>query len=755
MTRYIALIALVWTAVLAVPAHAAPIQDPMLEMLPADTVFCVRINQFNTSLGKMDQYLMGASPLPVSLAMLAGMQMAGIVGDPMLNGINREGTFAAVGIVMDDKTIDMSILVPMSDYDAFINNNPHCKPSEADGVTMLAAPNSPVGALLMMPLAEGKYALVNSEDNLNALTGLHKKMTAKTTAGLSASLDAAQSAQAAAAPVWAYINIARLYALYGQQMLDGLNAMTQQIPQDEATSAAMNFSRGMLEAMMKTFAGQADTLTLALTPDTANLSLEMTLKAQKGTDLAAALIANPNAASDFTLAGLADDRDAVNAVFKMNKPSMEKLNAMMLEVITAAMGDTFSDADKQQLTELSQKSVHAMGKQGFVGFRYDAGTPPFAIRQAVEVTEPDFIKTTAPAGLAVANQLYKAMKMPFTLTYQPEVESYMNVPIGEVKIQMQDTDDEALKTAMRIYGKDGLAYYTAQHEKLIFIAFGADSKQTLKALIDAPADKPAGGDLQKAMAILGDAGQKADFVASVNYLKLAKGFMGIAGQTDPQVSSMMTAMTEVMNEPTQSCMAVSATVADGKAAARFVLPKQHLSEIMNAVMKVQQIIIQQQMQQQMQQQSSENKTSAPDIEKDPLQSWIGKAAPDLTVTDLEGAKIRLSDLKGKKIVLDFWATWCPPCKKMIPDLIALREQTQPANLVILGISDEPIDRLNKFVKDNKINYPVISHSGSLPSPFDQVTGLPTTFFIDAQGVIRQVVVGYHGLDELKAALDAL
>lgn len=753
MTHPITLITLVLAIVLTAftaPIHAAPVQDPLLEMLPADAVFCVRINQFNTSLGKMDQYLRGASPLPVSLAMLAGMQMGCIVGDPMLTGIDQEGTFAAVGIAMDDKSIDMSVIVPMIDYEEFIKTNPACKPSEQANVTLLSAPNSPVGVLLMMPLLGGKYALVNSENNADALVSMHKKLTAKA-AALSASLDAAQAAQAAAAPAWAYINIARLYALYGQDMLDGISAKAQQIPQEEAMSAAMNFSRQMLEAMMKTFAGQADALTLALTPDAANLSLEMTLKAQKGTDLAAALIANPNAAAGFTLAGLADDRDAVNAVFKMNKPSMEKFNAMMLEVMTAAMGDTFSDADKQQLADISQKSLNAMGKQGFVGFRYDVGTPPFAMREVIEVAEPDFIKTTAPEGLAVVNRLYKAMNMPFTLTYQPDVESYMNVPIGVVKVQMQDTNDEALKTAMQMYGPDGLSYYTAQKDNLMFITIAPDSKQALKALIDAPTDKPAASDLQKAMAILGDSATKTDLVAGINYLKLVKGFMGIAGQMgDPQASPMMAAMAEAMDVPTQSCMAVGIVVADGKATTRFVLPKQHLSEIMTAVMKVQQVIIQQQMPPQ-----SPQNDDTPVNSKDPLQSWVGKAAPNVAMTDLQGKKINLADLKGKKVVLDFWATWCPPCKKMIPDLITLRSQTRPQEIVLIGISDEPVDRLNKFAKDYKINYPVISHTGSLPSPFDQVTGLPTTFFIDAQGVIRQVVVGYHSLDEIKMAIDAM
>lgn len=127
--------------------------------------------------------------------------------------------------------------------------------------------------------------------------------------------------------------------------------------------------------------------------------------------------------------------------------------------------------------------------------------------------------------------------------------------------------------------------------------------------------------------------------------------------------------------------------------------------------------------------------------------WLGRPSPDFNVTDLDGNTIKLSDLKGKRVILDFWATWCPPCKKEIPSFIKLRNEIDPNQLVIIGISSEPEETLKSFVKENEINYPIAS-AGDLPAPYDNITSIPTTFFIDRSGIIQQVLNGYHDYENL-------
>ena len=128
--------------------------------------------------------------------------------------------------------------------------------------------------------------------------------------------------------------------------------------------------------------------------------------------------------------------------------------------------------------------------------------------------------------------------------------------------------------------------------------------------------------------------------------------------------------------------------------------------------------------------------------------FIGIESPDFTMTDIQGNTTKLSELKGKRIILDFWATWCPPCKKEIPHFIDLRKETDPDKLVIIGISDEDIEMVREFATEKKINY-TIATADDLPAPYSDIVSIPTTFFIDSKGIIQNVLTGYHSFDALK------
>ena len=132
-----------------------------------------------------------------------------------------------------------------------------------------------------------------------------------------------------------------------------------------------------------------------------------------------------------------------------------------------------------------------------------------------------------------------------------------------------------------------------------------------------------------------------------------------------------------------------------------------------------------------------------------LADWEGVTTPDFTVTSLDGQKLTLSDLKGKRVVLDFWATWCPPCRKEIPHFIRLANETSRADLVIVGLGTEPAPALAAFAKKNGIPYPIAT-TDKLPAPYDNIPSIPTTFFIDRQGTIQKVAVGYHDYETLKS-----
>jgi len=138
---------------------------------------------------------------------------------------------------------------------------------------------------------------------------------------------------------------------------------------------------------------------------------------------------------------------------------------------------------------------------------------------------------------------------------------------------------------------------------------------------------------------------------------------------------------------------------------------------------------------------------------------FGRDAPDFTLTDINGKEHKLSDYRGKNVILDFWATWCPPCKMAVPHLIELRNTVGEDKLAIMAISyispRNTEDMIKNFAAATKANYLIFTVGGDgLGDPYDSVASLPTVFFIDPEGKIKIVTSGLMPLDDSKAVLEA-
>ena len=122
----------------------------------------------------------------------------------------------------------------------------------------------------------------------------------------------------------------------------------------------------------------------------------------------------------------------------------------------------------------------------------------------------------------------------------------------------------------------------------------------------------------------------------------------------------------------------------------------------------------------------------------------GFLAPNLELRTIDGNRITLSDLRGKVVLLNFWATWCPPCRAEMPAMQKVYSDYGPDDFVILAVNNtqqDARDAVDAFILDQGLSFPVLLDISGEVSAQYQVNSMPTSFFIDPEGIIQEVVIG--------------
>jgi thiol-disulfide isomerase/thioredoxin len=137
---------------------------------------------------------------------------------------------------------------------------------------------------------------------------------------------------------------------------------------------------------------------------------------------------------------------------------------------------------------------------------------------------------------------------------------------------------------------------------------------------------------------------------------------------------------------------------------------------------------------------------------------MGAVAPDFDLTSLDGSNVKLSSLRGKAVLLNFWATYCGPCKVEMPWFVELQKEYGPQGFQIVGVAmdDASTDDIAKFAKDMGVNYPILLGKEAVGLSYGGVNVLPTTFFLDRSGKVIAREFGLQSrsvfVDHIKEAL---
>ena len=137
---------------------------------------------------------------------------------------------------------------------------------------------------------------------------------------------------------------------------------------------------------------------------------------------------------------------------------------------------------------------------------------------------------------------------------------------------------------------------------------------------------------------------------------------------------------------------------------------------------------------------------------------VGSSLPDFSVKDLQGCLVSSTDLRGRVVLVDFWATWCQPCKKEMPGYQKLVDEYGARGFVVIGFKFDTMPDMEnpvEFVKGIGVHYPLAVATDDLKQKFGGIEGLPTTMLYDRDGVLRMKVIGFEYRDKIESAMKPL
>ena len=589
------ILSLILTVIIAATALQAQAQsdDQLLKTIPADALFCIRINNFDYTISQIDQFLAGASPMPLGVSMFVRMQLAQLLGSPQLNGLNTSGNFAAFGIVMpgDSTGTNMppdffvGILAPVTDFSQFISGNPNCTEPDDKGVSKI----NMNGSTVMLAKQVGNFALLSGDKNYEKFITI-SNMFSSGAKSLAGSIDASVAGAATSEPVWIYGNIQLASKTFGPMLLNKLEMMKmmfQSMPTDQTGASPKNIGNiiSMYTEILKTVMNEAQSLSITITPKPDVLNITKTVIAVPDTDMAKMFSGSSSSNEQSKLSGYLEDGAMMNMLINMNSPFWKTLNTKGVELFSTIAGENLKAEDMAKMKTLASNVTDCLGAMAATVSIDNNSKPPFIAKYVMEIKDENKYKKVVDEATDMMNtagvlDFYKNMGMETSFEMTKGTDNYKGVTIDSAKLTMKSTQPDTPQGQMINNMYDGgFDYRWGVVNNMCVMALGGNVDSNIHKLIDevkSGATPQVGEEFKSAMSLVPEA-NNADFIFTYNITRTLKTMTLFAPIPLPQVDIQ-----------SKSNLVIAGKAGNGKMTVNVAIPKQHLIEIMSVITAMQQ-----------------------------------------------------------------------------------------------------------------------------------------------------------------------
>ncbi|MCK4887381.1 MAG: hypothetical protein KAS96_08335 [Planctomycetes bacterium] len=565
---------------MCIPANSATsASNNMLDMLPADTLFAVKANNLDYALGRLDQFLAGASPIPMGASMMLRMQLGQMFGSPELAGINTAGNFTIFGKTSgiapqpgQAPPMFLAVAVPVTDYKTFIDGNPNCSPADTRKISKLTTKNKSM-------IQAGQFALICISGTDDQLIETAKKLLSAKEAKLVSILDKTAKQDAAKEPFWAYCNMELINKNFGtvisskfQESKSMMLMMADQNPQMKNSAAMMDVYFEAFNCIM----GSSKSISATLSPSPETLKAQMIASALPDTLLAEMF--QTNTAPKEKFAHYLNDGAMMNLICNLNPVMTKAINDFGYKAMM-----TMSPSDPNSAETKTIMNSFIENASGSMAVSIMPASKPgqfVTVATITKIKDAEKMQKDMDTMIAIFKKgMFNSPGMNMDIQLDKNTSKYKNTNINSLKytLKAQDPNSPEAQIIGAMFA-DGLDAKYAIVNNLTLYALGGDNTATINQLIDKTKSPSltTSEELKKALSLI-PGSENADIFATYNILRVMKIFMSFIPTPTPQIPDI----------PTTSNIVFTAKADNGKMKLDVAVPKEHVKEIMTLVQTMQ------------------------------------------------------------------------------------------------------------------------------------------------------------------------